>query len=111
MTDAVLINTYGPTEITVSSNGKLLDSDVVTIGAPLRGVVEQVMDIYGQPLPAGFIGELWIAGYGVARGYFGNPEMTAEQFVEYNGLRWYKTGDLAKWTDHGEIIVLGRNDG
>ena len=111
VTDAVLINTYGPTEITVSSNGKLLDSDVVTIGAPLRGVVEQVMDIYGQPLPAGFIGELWIAGYGVARGYFGNPEMTAEQFVEYNGLRWYKTGDLAKWTDHGEIIVLGRNDG
>ena len=111
VTDAVLINTYGPTEITVSSNGKLLTSEVITIGAPLRGVVEQVMDIYGQPLPAGFIGELWIAGYGVARGYFGNPEMTAERFVEYDGQRWYKSGDLARWTEDGEIVVLGRNDG
>ena len=82
----MLINTYGPTEITVSSNGKWLDSDIVTIGAPLRGVVEQVMDIYGQPLPAGFIGELWIGGYGVAQGYFGNPDMTAERFVEYLSL-------------------------
>ena len=51
ITDAALINTYGPTEITVSSNGKLLDGDNITIGAPLYGVVEQVMDIYGNPLP------------------------------------------------------------
>ncbi len=111
VTDAVLINTYGPTEITVSSNGKLLDGEDITIGAPLRGVAEQVMDIYGNPLPAGFIGELWIAGHGVARGYFGNPEMTAERFVEKHGMRWYKSGDLAKWTGSGEIMILGRNDG
>jgi len=111
ITDAVLINTYGPTEITVSSNGKLLDGENITIGAPLRGVVEQVMDICGNPLPAGFIGELWIGGHGVARGYFGNPEMTAERFVEKDGMRWYKSGDLAKWTDNGEIMILGRNDG
>ncbi|MBQ8507154.1 MAG: amino acid adenylation domain-containing protein [Clostridia bacterium] len=111
ITDAVLINTYGPTEITVSSNGKLLDGENITIGAPLRGVVEEVMDIHGNPLPAGFIGELWIGGLGVARGYFGNPEMTAERFVERNGMRWYKSGDLAKWTNSGEIVILGRNDG
>ncbi len=111
ITDAVLINTYGPTEITVSSNGKLLDSERITIGAPLHGVIEQVMDICGHPLPAGFIGELWIAGHGVARGYFGNPEMTAERFVEKDGLRYYKSGDLAKWTNDGEIVILGRNDG
>ena len=111
VTDAVLINTYGPTEITVSSNGKLLDSENITIGAPLRGVMELVMDVEGQPLPAGFIGELWISGHGVARGYFGNAEMTAERFVEYGGLRWYKSGDLARWTEDGEIVILGRNDG
>ncbi|MBQ8015549.1 MAG: amino acid adenylation domain-containing protein [Clostridia bacterium] len=111
ITDATLINTYGPTEITVSSNGKILDSETVTIGAPLRGVVEEVMDIEGNPLPVGFIGELWIGGNGVAKGYFGNPEMTAERFVERDGMRWYKSGDVARWTDDGEIIHLGRNDG
>lgn len=111
ITDAVLINTYGPTEITVSSNGKLLDSELITIGAPLKGVVEEVMDIDGNPLPVGFTGELWIGGNGVARGYFGNPEMTAERFVSWNGIRWYKSGDVARWTENGEIIILGRNDG
>ena len=111
VTDAVLINTYGPTEITVSSNGKLLNGENITIGAPLRGVREQVMDIEGQPLPVGFVGELWISGHGVARGYFGNAEMTTERFVEYDGLRWYKSGDLARWTEDGEIVILGRNDG
>lgn len=110
-TSATLINTYGPTEITVSSNAKLLDGDFITIGAPLMGVVEEVMDIEGNPLPVGFIGELWIGGNGVARGYFGNPEMTAERFMERDGLRWYKSGDLARWTEDGEIVILGRNDG
>ncbi|MBQ4338597.1 MAG: amino acid adenylation domain-containing protein [Clostridia bacterium] len=111
ITDATLINTYGPTEITVSSNGKILDSENITIGAPLRGVTEEVMDIEGNPLPVGFTGELWIGGNGVAKGYFGNPEMTAERFVERNGLRWYKSGDVARWTNNGEIVHLGRNDG
>lgn len=111
ITDATLINTYGPTEITVSSNGKILDSETITIGAPLRGVVEEVMDIEGNPLPVGFIGELWIGGNGVAKGYFGNPQMTAERFVEKGGLRWYKSGDVARWTEDGEIMHLGRNDG
>lgn len=111
ITDAVLVNTYGPTEITVSCNGKLLHSAHITVGAPLLGVVEQVMDIEGNPLPTGATGELWIGGNGVARGYFGNPEMTAERFVEREGMRYYKSGDLARWTDDGEIVILGRNDG
>ncbi|MBE5782599.1 MAG: amino acid adenylation domain-containing protein [Clostridiales bacterium] len=111
ITDATLINTYGPTEITVSSNGKLLESERITIGAPLKGVVEEVMDIEGHPLPVGFTGELWIGGNGVARGYFGNPEMTAQRFVEHGGMRWYKSGDVARWTEDGEIVILGRNDG
>lgn len=111
MTSAVLINTYGPTEITVSSNAKILDSENITIGAPLLGVVEEVMDIDGNPLPVGFIGELFIGGNGVARGYFGNTDMTAERFVERNGMRYYKSGDLARWTPNGEVVILGRNDG
>lgn len=69
------------------------------------------MDVEGNPLPAGFTGELWIGGNGVARGYFGNPEMTAERFANWNGMRWYKSGDVARWTDNGEIVTLGRNDG
>lgn len=111
ITDAVLINTYGPTEITVSCNGKLLADDNITVGAPLAGVCEQVMDIEGNPLPVGVTGELWIAGNGVARGYFGNPDMTRERFVDWNGMRYYKSGDLARWTESGEITILGRNDG
>ena len=111
ITDAVLINTYGPTEITVSSNGKLLCSEKITVGAPLANVIEEVRDIEGQPLPVGVTGELWIGGDGVARGYCANPEMTAERFVEYEGRRYYKSGDLARWTEDGEIVILGRNDG
>lgn len=111
ITDAVLVNTYGPTEITVSCNGKVLTDARITVGAPLAGVYEQVMDIEGNPLPAGVTGELWIGGNGVARGYFGNPAMTAERFVERDGMRYYKSGDLARWTENGEIAILGRNDG
>lgn len=111
ITDAILINTYGPTEITVSSNGKILEGETITIGAPLHNVVEQVMDIEGNPLPVGVIGELWIGGKGVSRGYYGNPEMTEERFVQHEHARFYKSGDLARWTNQGEIIILGRNDG
>ncbi len=111
ITNAVLINTYGPTEITVSCNGKILDGPNVTVGVPLYGVVEEIMDIDGNPLPVGAVGELWIGGAGVARGYFGNEEMTKDRFVLRNGIRYYKSGDLAKRTKNGEIIILGRNDG
>lgn len=110
-TKAVLINTYGPTEITVSSNGKILDGADITIGAPLYNVVEEIMDIDGNPLPTGAVGELWIGGAGVARGYFGNEEMTKDRFVYRDGIRYYKSGDLAKRMQNGEIIILGRNDG
>lgn len=110
ITQAVLVNTYGPTETTVSCNGKLLCDARITVGAPLSGVVEQVMDVEGQPLPAGATGELWIGGNGVARGYFGNPEMTAERFCLYGDMRYYKSGDLARFTKDGEVVILGRND-
>lgn len=108
---ARLFNTYGPTEITVSSNAKELTStDRVTIGGPLLGVVESVMDPDGNELPTGIVGELWIGGRGVARGYVNLPEQTKERFVVHKGIRMYRSGDMARWTKDGEIELLGRND-
>ena len=69
------------------------------------------MDMYGNPLPVGVTGELWIGGNGVGRGYWGNPELTKEQFVTRNGRRYYKSGDLARWDREGNIHIHGRNDG
>lgn len=106
-----LFNTYGPTEITVSCNAKELTSAThVTIGAPLLGVTECVTDADGNELPIGVVGELWIGGRGVARGYVNLPEQTAERFVVRDGIRMYRSGDMARWTPDGEIEILGRND-
>jgi amino acid adenylation domain-containing protein/thioester reductase-like protein len=106
-----LFNTYGPTEITVSCNGKeLTDALCVTVGRLLLNVHEQVVDADGNALPSGVIGELLVGGRGVARGYVNLPEQTTERFVEYDGERMYKTGDFARWTTDGEIEILGRND-
>ncbi|MDR2578930.1 MAG: amino acid adenylation domain-containing protein [Chitinispirillales bacterium] len=106
-----LFNTYGPTEISVSCNGKeLTGASRVTIGKPLLNVREQVVDTDGNALPCGVIGELLIGGRGVARGYVNLPEMTAGRFVNYNGERMYRSGDFARWTADGEIELLGRSD-
>ncbi len=110
--DRMLFNTYGPTETTVSCNAKRIEAGMaITVGAPLLGVHEYVMDADGNELPVGVVGELWIGGCGVARGYLNLPEQTEKQFVSYNGQRVYRSGDLARWTEAGEIEILGRNDG
>jgi thioester reductase-like protein len=110
--EADVLNGYGPTEITIISNEQLLSGgNVITVGPPIGGTVEQVMDIDGHPLPVGAVGELWIAGRGVARGYHNRPELNAERFVNIQGERFYKSGDLAKWLPNGEVVILGRNDG
>ena len=107
-----IFNTYGPTEITVSSNIKdLTHSRKVTVGHPLLNYEEFIVDPWGNQLPVGFTGELLIGGPGVARGYNNLPEMTAERFVEYAGIRVYKSGDLARWEPDGDVEILGRNDG
>lgn len=106
-----LFNTYGPTEISVSCNCKeLTNADRVTAGAPLLNVHEYIVDPDGNLLPQGMVGELLVGGAGVARGYNNLPEQTAERFVHYRGERVYKTGDLARWTKNGEVVILGRND-
>lgn len=109
--DARIFNTYGPTEITVSSNAKeLTRTDRVNIGRPLLNVTEYIADKDGNELPVGIVGELYIGGMGVASGYNDLPEMTAERFIDYKGLRVYKSGDYARWTSDGDVEVLGRTD-
>lgn len=109
--DARIFNTYGPTEITVSSNCKeLTHTNDVNVGRPLLNVTEFVVDKDGNELPAGIVGELYIGGDGVATGYNNLPEMTAERFIDFEGMRIYKSGDYARWTDSGDVQILGRTD-
>ncbi len=109
--NSLLFNTYGPTEISVSCNAKeLTTASRVTVGKPLLNVVEQVVDEDGNALPPFMVGELLIGGRGVARGYVNLAEQTAERFVNHNGVRMYKSGDFARWTDEGEVEILGRSD-
>lgn len=111
VTSARIFNTYGPTEITVSSNAcELTDRDRITVGRPLLNYVEYIADSDGNLLPPGVTGELYVGGPGVAAGYHGLPEMTAERFTQFQGMRVYKTGDYAKWTRSGEVVILGRTD-
>lgn len=106
-----IFNTYGPTEITVSSNiADLTNEKSVNVGRPLLNYVEFVVDKYDNELPVGFIGELLIGGPGVAAGYNNLPEMTKERFVNYKGERVYRSGDLARWKSDGKVEILGRID-
>ena len=106
-----IINTYGPTEITVSSNiANLTHAKRVTVGRPLLNYIEYIVDPFDQEVPVGVPGELLIGGPGVAVGYNNLPEMTAERFVEYKSTRVYRSGDLARWTSDGEVEILGRID-
>ena len=109
--DAVILNTYGPTEITVSSNAAVLDdADYITIGRPLLNYTEFIVDKFGDIAPFGVIGELYIGGVGVAKGYKNLPEKTAAAFIEYRGMRMYRSGDYAKWDKDGNVMILGRLD-
>ena len=111
VTKARIFNCYGPTEITVASNNaELTNAQMVTVGKPQLNVKEFIVDADGNELPAGVVGELYIGGRGVARGYNNLDEMTRERFVEYHGERIYKSGDYAKWLPDGNVVILGRTD-
>lgn len=115
-----LINPYGPTETTVNATAyrtnDLTDAERhVPIGYPLANTTCYVLDQYWQPVPAGVVGELFIGGDGVSRGYLGQSALTAEKFVpdpfgETSGARLYRTGDLARHRGDGVIEFLGRAD-
>lgn len=110
-----LYNLYGPSEDTTYSTAASIDlrGDArITIGQPIDGTVAHVLDPRGRPLPDGAPGELYLAGRGLAAGYFGRPDLTAERFVEdpYTGGRMYRTGDRVRRVENGELEYLGRMD-
>ena len=106
-----IINTYGPTEITVSCNAAdLTDAEYVSVGRPLLNYDEVIVDKFGDMAPYGVIGELYIGGVGVAKGYKNLLEKTAAAFVEYDGQRMYRSGDYAKWDKDGNVLIYGRLD-
>jgi amino acid adenylation domain-containing protein len=123
-----LYNEYGPTEATIWSTVHELDRDdaqaSVPIGKPIANTKIFILDQHGHPCPIGIVGELFVGGEGVARGYLNQPALTAQRFIpnpflsnlpaemtaQISSSRIYKTGDLAKWRPDGNIEFLGRVD-
>ncbi len=124
-----VINAYGPTEVTVCSSLHCYNKNDIpsNIGSPLPNVTCYVLSSNCIPLPVGAIGELYIGGVGIARGYLNNSELTKNYFIpnifqteeefkdKYFGpngrnSRLYRTGDLVRWLPTGELEYIGRND-
>src|SRR5258708_37657771 len=115
-----LWNLYGPTETTIWSACVEIERDAAdatvhaSIGRPIANTQIYLLDEYGEPVPVGAVGEIYIGGAGVARGYLNRPDLTAERFVgdPFGGTegRMYKTGDVARYLADGNIEFLGRND-
>ncbi|MGW6913439.1 amino acid adenylation domain-containing protein [Kitasatospora sp. NPDC054939] len=112
-----LINEYGPTECSVGTTIRPVTaphSRTVPLGGPLPGATCHILDPHGRLVPVGAVGELYVGGTGVARGYLGRPDLTAEKFVPDPfgppGARLYRTGDLAVRLADGAIDFLGRID-
>lgn len=111
-----LINSYGPTESTVCATmSRVLAGDgPAPIGRPIVNTSAYVLDHRLRLVPPGVIGELYLAGPGLARGYGDQPALTARRFVPDpftgDGRRMYRTGDLVRWSNDGELFFLGRAD-
>jgi len=106
-------NGNNPVETAVGVSFKCLESPDITIGKPIANTQIYILDMHQNPLPIGAVGELCISGDGVGRGYLNRPELTAEKFVPnpfIEGKRMYKTGDIAKWREDGNIEYVGRMD-
>ena len=111
-------NCYGPTETTIWSLVHRVNSvkdGVIPIGRPIANTQVYVLDAHQQPVPPGVRGELYIGGAGLAKGYLGQPELTAEKFVRNpfsleKDSRLYRTGDLGRYRTDGAVEFLGRMD-
>ncbi|MEY8042196.1 amino acid adenylation domain-containing protein [Saccharopolyspora cebuensis] len=113
---AEVINLYGPTETTIYSTMAAVPLEVgrPSIGRPIRNTRVYVLDADLRPLPSGIVGEIYIAGAGLARGYLNRAALTAERFVADPfgppGSRMYRTGDIARWQADGTLDYIGRAD-
>ena len=117
-----IINTYGPTEASITSTIKFIKNNQdISIGKPISNTKVYVLSECLSPLPIGAIGELYIGGAGLARGYLNQPGLTKERFItnpfatrqenqQNKNSRLYKTGDLVRWLPSGELEYIGRND-
>ena len=123
MSSIRLINAYGPTETTITATAfdiapRLREPSAlqrIPIGRPLANRATYILNKYGDPVPVGVPGELYIGGHCLARGYLKQPDLTAQSFVpnpfsSEPGTRLYKTGDLARYLSDGNIEFLGRID-
>src|SRR5262249_10619220 len=115
-----LINGYGPTEGTTFSCCHSIGSEdlryrSISIGEPIANSRVYILDELLAPVPPGLVGELHVAGDGLARGYLRRPDLTAEWFMadpfsEEGGARLYRTGDLCRYRANGNIEFIGRKD-
>ncbi|MFY0571228.1 non-ribosomal peptide synthase/polyketide synthase [Archangium lansingense] len=115
-----LLNQYGPTESTVVTTCATVppedtEAGLPAIGRPIANTRVYVLDGQLHPVPSGAVGELYIGGEGLARGYLGQPALTAERFIPHPfstdpGARLYRTGDLVRWRRDGQLEFLGRAD-
>lgn len=108
-------NAYGPTETTVCASAGLFTGGEIHIGTALMNHQCHVLDEELQPVPVGVIGELYIGGIGLARGYLNQADLTAERFIpdafsSVAGKRLYRTGDLVRYLPDGNIVFVGRVD-
>ncbi|MET3381553.1 non-ribosomal peptide synthetase [Variovorax paradoxus] len=113
--ERLFFNMYGPTECSVDASCGVVDGRRPHIGQVMPGARIYLLDESAQPVPVGVAGEIHIGGAGVARGYLGRPELTAERFLRdpFAGdaqARMYRTGDLGRWREDGTLEYLGRND-
>ncbi|HAT9729820.1 TPA: amino acid adenylation domain-containing protein [Legionella pneumophila subsp. pneumophila] len=118
--DTKLHNLYGPTEVTIDTTAYTCTAgdakgDVSRIGKPIMNTKVYVLDTKMQPVPVGIMGELYISGDGLARGYLNNPEFTIQKFLpnpfsNNKNDRLYRTGDLVKWDSNGVLEYHGRCD-
>ncbi|CAF0888335.1 unnamed protein product [Didymodactylos carnosus] len=114
-----IFNLYGPTECTICTTGHVIKTEdlkshlntPIPIGRPLHNYHCYVLDDYLEPvMPSNQIGELYIGGPGVFLGYFNRPDLTKQSFGNINGEQCYRTGDLIKLNDNGEMVYVDRRD-
>ena len=108
-------NAYGPTETSILVCAEQLSpapdpSRPLPAGRPLANTRISIRRTRGEPAPPGVVGEVWLGGAGLARGYLNNPDLTAQRFVQTPEGRFYRSGDLGRWTDDGRLELAGRID-